>query len=124
MGFGFVEARSIDQYAQITHIVCMKRTNVILDEELLEKARQALGERTYSATISKALAEIVRVSNLKQTLAEFARRNVNGAMFDRAYVEERYPDAAAHLWPQKRRASADEVRAPKRSKKVNRRGTR
>lgn len=102
----------------------MKRTNIIVDEELLEQARQALGERTYSATVTKALAEVVRVSNLKQKLAAFARRNVNGAMFDRAYVEERYPDAAAHLWPQKRRASADEVRVPKRSKKVSRRGAR
>lgn len=100
----------------------MKRTNVILDEELLEKARRATGEKTYSATINKLLAEAVRVADLKRMLTEFAELNKNGAMFNRDYVEERWPEAAARIWPAKQRASADEVRAPKR--KVKRRGTR
>jgi predicted nucleic acid-binding protein len=38
----------------------MKRTNVILDEELLEKARVATGEKTYSGAINTALEELVR----------------------------------------------------------------
>jgi Arc/MetJ family transcription regulator len=38
----------------------MKRTNLVLDEELLEEATRLAGERTYSRTVDRALAEFVR----------------------------------------------------------------
>jgi Arc/MetJ family transcription regulator len=38
----------------------MKRTNVVLDEQLLEEAVRVSGERTYSRTIERALEEMVR----------------------------------------------------------------
>jgi Arc/MetJ family transcription regulator len=38
----------------------MKRTNVVLDEDLLEEAVRVSGERTYSRTIERALHEMVR----------------------------------------------------------------
>ena len=38
----------------------MKRTNVMLDEDLLEEAVRVSGERTYSRTIERALQELVR----------------------------------------------------------------
>ena len=38
----------------------MKRTNVVLDEELLEEAVRVSGERTYARTIERALQEMVR----------------------------------------------------------------
>jgi Arc/MetJ family transcription regulator len=38
----------------------MKRTNVVIDEELLEEAVRVSGERTYSRTIERALEELVR----------------------------------------------------------------
>jgi hypothetical protein len=38
----------------------MKRTNVIVDEKVLEKAKELSGEKTYSATINRALEEMVR----------------------------------------------------------------
>ena len=95
----------------------MKRTNVVLDEELLEKARRVTGEKTYSATINKLLAEAVRVADLKRMLSEFAELNKNGAMFNREYAEEMWPESAAVIWPRKQRASADEVRAPKKKAK-------
>jgi len=38
----------------------MKRTNVVLDEALLEDALRRSGEKTYSATINRALRELVR----------------------------------------------------------------
>lgn len=38
----------------------MKRTNVVLDEQLLEEAVRLGGEKTYSRTIDKALRELVR----------------------------------------------------------------
>lgn len=38
----------------------MKRTNVVLDEQLLEEAVRVSGEKTYSRTIERALTELVR----------------------------------------------------------------
>ena len=38
----------------------MKRTNLVLDERLLEEAVRVCGERTHSATVNIALAELVR----------------------------------------------------------------
>ena len=38
----------------------MKRTNLVLDEELLEEALRLAGERNYSRTVNRALAEFVR----------------------------------------------------------------
>ena len=38
----------------------MKRTNVLLDEHLLEEAVRVSGERTYARTIERALEEMVR----------------------------------------------------------------
>jgi Arc/MetJ family transcription regulator len=38
----------------------MKRTNLVLDEHLLEDAVRLSGERTYSATVNRALEEFVR----------------------------------------------------------------
>ena len=38
----------------------MKRTNVVLDEGLLEAAVRVSGERTYARTIERALEEMVR----------------------------------------------------------------
>lgn len=47
----------------------MKRTNVVLDEHLLEEAVRVSGERTYARTIERALSELVqraRVRGLEQ----------------------------------------------------------
>lgn len=38
----------------------MKRTNVVLDERLLEEAVRLSGEKTYSRTIERALEELIR----------------------------------------------------------------
>ena len=38
----------------------MKRTSLVLDEQLLEEAMRLAGERTYSRTVGRALAEFVR----------------------------------------------------------------
>jgi Arc/MetJ family transcription regulator len=44
----------------------MKRTNVVLDEALLEEAVRTSGERTYSRTITRALEEMVRRAKARQ----------------------------------------------------------
>ena len=46
----------------------MKRTNLVLDEELLERARQVTGERTYSAVVNLGLEQLVRVGELKRAV--------------------------------------------------------
>jgi Arc/MetJ family transcription regulator len=38
----------------------MKRTNLVLDEELLEDALRLSGERTYSGAVARALEAYVR----------------------------------------------------------------
>ena len=38
----------------------MKRTNIVLDEQLLEEATRLSGERTYSRTVERALEEFVK----------------------------------------------------------------
>ena len=38
----------------------MKRTNLVLDEALLEEATRLSGQRTYSKTVELALADFVR----------------------------------------------------------------
>jgi Arc/MetJ family transcription regulator len=46
----------------------MKRTNLVLDESLLTEARRLSGEKTYSATVMKALNELVRRARVRQFL--------------------------------------------------------
>jgi Arc/MetJ family transcription regulator len=41
-------------------LVRMKRTNLVLDEQLLEEARRLSGEGTYSATVNRALQDFIR----------------------------------------------------------------
>jgi len=38
----------------------MKRTNLVLDEVLLDEATRISGERTYSRTVERALREMVQ----------------------------------------------------------------
>ena len=38
----------------------MKRTNLVLDERLLEEATRLSGQRTYSGTVNRALSDFVR----------------------------------------------------------------
>ncbi|MBL8232526.1 MAG: type II toxin-antitoxin system VapB family antitoxin [Bryobacterales bacterium] len=53
----------------------MKRTNVVLDDALLEEATSLLGLKTYSATINKALEEVIRMQKVRR-LSEFYGANL------------------------------------------------
>ena len=46
----------------------MKRTNLVLDETLLEEAVRLSGERTYARTVERALKEFVRRAKARQIL--------------------------------------------------------
>ncbi len=46
----------------------MKRTNLVLDEELLEEATRVSGERTYSRAVERALRDFVRRARARRIL--------------------------------------------------------
>jgi Arc/MetJ family transcription regulator len=46
----------------------MKRTNLVLDERLLEEATRLSGEKTYSGAVNRALGELVRRFKARQIL--------------------------------------------------------
>jgi hypothetical protein len=46
----------------------MKRTNLVLNEDLLEEATRLSGERTYSKAVERALSEMVRRVKARQIL--------------------------------------------------------
>lgn len=43
----------------------MKRTTLVLDEDLLEEATRVIAARTYSATVNTALAELIRIRKVQ-----------------------------------------------------------
>ena len=46
----------------------MKRTNLVLDETVLEEATRISGEKTYSAAVMRALEDFVRRAKARQIL--------------------------------------------------------
>jgi Arc/MetJ family transcription regulator len=46
----------------------MKRTNLVLDEHLLEEATRLSGERTYSRAVERALTDFVRRAKARRIL--------------------------------------------------------
>lgn len=55
--------------AAACHTIHMKRTNLVLDETLLEEALQLSAQRTYSKTVELALSEFVRRARAGKILA-------------------------------------------------------
>lgn len=53
----------------------MKRTNVVLDEHLLDEAVKVSGEKTYARTIERALREMVRLARAR-SIEQFAGSGV------------------------------------------------
>jgi Arc/MetJ family transcription regulator len=48
----------------------MRRTNLVLDGDLLATATRELGAKTYSAAVNQALEEVLRVKKIR-SLPEF-----------------------------------------------------
>lgn len=51
----------------------MKRTNLVLDTQLLEEVTRALGAKTYSAAVNRALTELLRVRKIQSLPAFFGK---------------------------------------------------
>ncbi len=61
-------AVALDSAVAIRHNTHMKRTNLVLNEDLLAEAVKLSGERTFSATVGKALEDFVRRAKARQIL--------------------------------------------------------
>jgi Arc/MetJ family transcription regulator len=77
----------------------MKRTNLVLDERLLEEAVKVSGERTYSAAVGRALEMYVRRARSRQILSLAGTGLWQGDLS--VMREDRVPYSA----PRKRRGS-------------------
>lgn len=88
----------------------MKRTNVILDEDLLERARRALGEKTYSGAITKALEKVVKQEKFWEAYRKFEELAHGEGVFHPDYLKEK---AQKSLQRPKKQVSAHEARVPK-----------
>jgi Arc/MetJ family transcription regulator len=53
---------------KMSHHIHMKRTNLVLNEEILKEATRLSGEKTYSATVMRALEDFVRRAKARQIL--------------------------------------------------------
>lgn len=50
------------------HFIHMKRTNLVLDDAILQEAHRLGGERTLSRTVDRALSEFVRRAKARTIL--------------------------------------------------------
>ena len=55
------------------YTIHMKRTNLVLNDALLREATQALGMKTYSATVNLALEEALRLRRIQRIPTFFGR---------------------------------------------------
>lgn len=51
----------------------MKRTNLVLDGELMEEAVKVLGVKTYSAAVNQALTEAIRAKKIQSLRGFFGQ---------------------------------------------------
>jgi Arc/MetJ family transcription regulator len=51
------------------YLIHMKRTNLVLDADLLEEATRLSGERTYSRTVERALRDFVQRAKARRILS-------------------------------------------------------
>jgi Arc/MetJ family transcription regulator len=87
----------------------MKRTSVVLNEELLKQAMKVTGKETYAAVIDHALQELVRVGRLERGI-QALRDTPN--VFLPGYLEEIRPNSWAAI---EKRKAASERRAPRKA---------
>lgn len=99
--------------------MCMKRMNVMVDEKLLEEAVRVAGERTYSATINRALGELVRVSKVREGL-----KGLSGSGWWEGNLKEMRRDRTFDFDSGSAEIIRDAPVTPKRSKRKRRRDSR
>ena len=69
----------------------MKRTNLVLDEHLLEEAVKTLGAKTYSAAVNTALEEVIRIRKIQSLPTFFGKQLWEGDLSEMRQDRERKP---------------------------------
>lgn len=64
----WLKKRYLDIYTSISILMCMKRTNIVLDEKLVGKGMRLTGIQTQKGLIDYALRELVRRKEQKKIL--------------------------------------------------------
>jgi Arc/MetJ family transcription regulator len=60
--------RKVAEPMELMQSIPMKRTNLVLDGDLLEEATRISGEKTYAAAVMRALEDFVRRAKARQIL--------------------------------------------------------
>lgn len=81
----------------------MKRTNLVLDENVLEEATRVLGRKTYSATVNLALTEILRVRKIQSLPKFFGQGLWHGSLPEMREDEDGSPKTGNRQGRQRRR---------------------
>ena len=58
----------LDVVQRMWHTIHMKRTNLVLNGDLLEQTLRVSGERTYSRAVERAMEDFVRRARARQIL--------------------------------------------------------
>ncbi|HEX2832985.1 MAG TPA: type II toxin-antitoxin system VapB family antitoxin [Thermoanaerobaculia bacterium] len=93
---------------------------MILDEKLLEDARRISGEKTYSATITKALQDVVSQKRFWEAYKEFEKLAHDGKAFWDDYLEEIRPPGRMTRLQKKTRVAAHTKIAPRKKSRAGR----
>jgi len=72
----------------------MKRTNLVLDAELLDRAKRALGAKTYSAAVNQALEQVLRIEKIRGLMAFYGQGLWEGDLSEMR--EDRPPRRSGH----------------------------
>ncbi len=81
------KAVGIDKALHVKYIMCMKRTNLKLDGEVLEEALHLAGVKTYSRVVDMALRDFIRRVKARRILeltgSDLWEGNLSGMREDR-----------------------------------------
>jgi Arc/MetJ family transcription regulator len=83
------------RFRRFWHNIHMKRTNLVLNADLLEMAVRVLGVKTYSAAVNLALEETLRVRRIQSLPQFFGQRLWEGNLSEMR--EDQPPSARRRL---------------------------
>ena len=88
-GTDYVERHvmSIASRVSSSYIAPMRKTTIVIDDELLNRAQKILGTRGLKATIDRALLEVIDLDARRQVVAQL--RSMDGLDLDRQDVMEK-----------------------------------
>jgi Arc/MetJ family transcription regulator len=89
---GESDRRSLDDDLEPLYTVHMKRTNLVLDEQLLKEVTRLSGERTYSGAVNRALLDYARRIRAGRILELTGRGLWEGSLREMRRDADRIPE--------------------------------